>query len=142
MIPFALVLLCGCATTAPRLVTGEATSISQREIAVVLRENALAQGQDSRITLLRQSEHASVHLVQVRGAEKAHFHKTHDLTVFMVRGSGVMKIGPGTRWIRRGDVVHVPAGVLHYFTNGGSSPAIAVIVFSPPFDGKDTVTVE
>jgi hypothetical protein len=38
--------------------------------------------------------------------------------------------------------VHIYRGVRHFFRNGGKDAAIAFVAFSPPFDGRDTVTAE
>lgn len=39
------------------------------------------------------------------------------------------------------DVVFIPRAVVHYFVNTDSEPAVAFVVLSPPFDGKDTIPV-
>jgi quercetin dioxygenase-like cupin family protein len=45
------------------------------------------------------------------------------------------------RFLAAGDVVFIPRDTVHYFTNASPYPAIALVVFTPPFDGKDTVPV-
>lgn len=111
-------------------------------MADVLRANPLGADQSIRVTLLRKTDHASVHLVQVGDGERPHVHQTHDLTVFILRGRGDMVIGTESRPVREGEVIHVPAGTRHYFTNRGREPAVAAVVFGPPFDGKDKVEVD
>ena len=44
--------------------------------------------------------------------------------------------------VRAGDVVHVHRGVRHFFRNTGKDAAATFVTFSPPFDGRDTVTAE
>src|SRR5436309_1601925 len=80
--------LCGCATSSNQVLTWDGDKISNQELTEVLRQNPLAPKQNIRITLLRQTERASVHVVQVRTAEIPHIHQTHDLSVFVVRGYG------------------------------------------------------
>jgi mannose-6-phosphate isomerase-like protein (cupin superfamily) len=41
-----------------------------------------------------------------------------------------------------GDIVYIPRGAVHYFVNTASEPTDAFVVFSPPFDGKDTAPAE
>jgi mannose-6-phosphate isomerase-like protein (cupin superfamily) len=41
-----------------------------------------------------------------------------------------------------GDVFFIPRNTPHYFVNTSPEPAAAFVVFSPPFDGKDTVPVK
>lgn len=117
-------------------------TVSQQDLARALKENPLATTENIRVSLLNKTEQASVHLVQVRGNERAHVHQTHDMNVFVVCGFGDMVIGSETIRVREGDVVLVPAGVRHRFINRARSPSVAVVVFSPPFDGKDTVPAE
>jgi mannose-6-phosphate isomerase-like protein (cupin superfamily) len=84
----------------------------------------------------------SHHLAVVREAEVPHYHRFHDLTVVVMRGEGMIDIDGKRYALRTGDVVHVQRGVRHFFRNTGSSPAASFVTFSPPFDGRDTVTAE
>ena len=84
----------------------------------------------------------SHHLAVVRDAEAPHYHRFHDLTVVVMRGDGVIDIDGKRYALRSGDVVHVQRGVRHFFRNTGSGPAVSFVTFSPPFDGRDTVTAE
>lgn len=34
------------------------------------------------------------------------------------------------------------SGVVHYFVNTSTEPSVALAVFSPSFDGKDSIPVE
>jgi mannose-6-phosphate isomerase-like protein (cupin superfamily) len=36
----------------------------------------------------------------------------------------------------------VPRGATHAFRNESEAPAVAYVVYTPPFDGKDRVAVE
>ncbi len=94
------------------------------------------------LTTLATNTTHSVHLVQIRDAEPWHVHTRHDLTVFIRQGHGVMRLADRTFAIHSGDVLTIPAGVPHAFQNQSPKPALAVVIFSPPFDGKDTVPVE
>lgn len=135
-------LLAGCATQSSNLLIGSTQPLTRSQLAKVLVANPLEPDQNMRVAPVSKSRHASIHVVQVRWAEKPHIHEMHDLTVFVARGSGEITIGTETHRCRDGDVIHIPAGVRHYFTNKGSSPAVAVVVFSPPFDGKDAKPME
>lgn len=131
-----------CATSSVRrTVTWENERFTLREIAGVQRANPLVPGQNIRVTTLRKTDRASMHLVQIQEGEVPHIHAVHDLSVFVVRGVGEMTLGKETRPVRDGDVIHIPAGVRHYFTNRGRQPSMAVVVFSPAFDGTDSLNV-
>ena len=102
-------------------------------------ENELSQEEPLSSTVILKSDEASYHLIQVRGAEKKHMHEYHDLAVFVQSGTGTMFLGKEKFNVRGGAVIFVPHGIPHYFVNTGPQPAVAVSVFSPPFDGKDIV---
>jgi mannose-6-phosphate isomerase-like protein (cupin superfamily) len=65
-----------------------------------------------------------------------------DLTVVILRGAGHIVIDKERGNLTPGDLVFIPRGVTHYFVNTFSEPSSALALFSPPFDGKDTVQVE
>ena len=44
--------------------------------------------------------------------------------------------------MKAGDVAHIHRGVPHFFRNTASSPSAALVIFSPPFDGRDFVAEE
>jgi quercetin dioxygenase-like cupin family protein len=78
----------------------------------------------------------------VRTEEKPHYHRFHDLTVTVIRGEGVLNVGTRAIRMKEGDVAHVHRGTAHFFRNTGKEPAAAFVVFSPPFDGRDTVSAK
>ena len=90
-----------------------------------------------------RAEGASYHLVQVLGSENPHRHLTHDLTVFVLRGRGVLTRGGGTRTrLEAGDTAIVPRGEPHWFASEGAFPAVSMVVFTPPLDAPDAVPLE
>ena len=84
----------------------------------------------------------SEHIVVVREGEAPHYHRFHDLTITVMRGEGVMDVEGRRFTMKAGDVAHINRGVRHYFRNTSRDPSAAFVVFSPPFDGRDTVTAE
>jgi mannose-6-phosphate isomerase-like protein (cupin superfamily) len=127
---------------APRIFLQYGTELKQAEIDKVLAENPLGAGENIKITTLGQGQGVSHHVVQVRDREKPHMHKLHDGTVVIVKGRGYMMIENRRIDLSAGDIVYIPRGAVHYFINTAGEPAVAFVVFSPPFDGKDTVSVE
>jgi mannose-6-phosphate isomerase-like protein (cupin superfamily) len=101
----------------------------------------LAQDQDFRLEELGRSAHTSQHVGAIRKAERPHRHDLHDQLVLLVRGQGTMRVGDETRPIAAGSLMFVPKGAVHAFTNTGPEPAIAYVVYTPPFDGKDRIQV-
>jgi mannose-6-phosphate isomerase-like protein (cupin superfamily) len=118
------------------------TEFKQAEIEKVLAENPLGASENIKITTLGQGQSVSHHLVQVRDREKPHLHKIHDGTVVMVKGGGYLMMETRRIDLSVGDIVYIPRGAVHYFVNTASEPTVAFVVFSPPFDGKDTAPAE
>ena len=138
---FVLPLAFSCAP-APRVFLPYGTEFKQAEIAQVLAENPLGASENIKMTTLGQGQGASHHLVQVRDREKPHVHKLHDGTVVVVKGQGYLMMENRRIDLSASDIVYIPRGAIHYFVNTASEPTVAFVVFSPPFDGKDTVPVE
>jgi mannose-6-phosphate isomerase-like protein (cupin superfamily) len=125
----ASLLLTGCATT-PQFHSHQSRPLT-----------GFAEPDNIRIATLATTPANSIHLVQIRNAEPLHIHARHDLTVFLQQGHGMMRLADRTFPIAAGDVLLIPAGTPHAFENRGRKPARAVAVFTPPFDGQDTVPV-
>jgi quercetin dioxygenase-like cupin family protein len=69
-------------------------------------------------------------------------HKLHDATVTMLRGEGYLMLGKNRINLKTGDIIHIPRGAPHYYVNMASEPTVALAVYSPAFDGKDTHPVK
>jgi mannose-6-phosphate isomerase-like protein (cupin superfamily) len=95
-----------------------------------------------RVDQIGRAEGASYHLVQVLGSERPHRHETHDLTVLVLRGHGVLTRLAGATPLAQGDAAVVPRGEPHWFASEGAFPAIALVVFAPPLDAPDAVPLE
>lgn len=93
------------------------------------------------VVSLGRTKGTSHHLVWIKTEEGLHAHIKHDLTVRVVRGYGTLTLGGEQIRLREGDMVTIPRGVAHRFVNESREPAAAYVVISPPFDGKDHVTL-
>lgn len=138
---FALSLALAC-SPAPRISLQYGTELKQAELEKVLVENPLGANDNIKMTTLGQGQGASHHVVQIRDREKPHLHQLHDGTVIMVKGSGYLIMEKRRIDLAVGDILYIPRGAVHYFVNTGSEPAVAFVVFAPPFDGKDSVPVD
>jgi mannose-6-phosphate isomerase-like protein (cupin superfamily) len=132
---------CFACAPAPRISLQYGTEFKQAEIEKVLAENPLGASENIKITTLGQGQGVSHHVVQVRDQEKPHMHKMHDGTVVMVRGRGYLMMDNRRIDMSAGDIIYIPRGAVHYFVNTASEPAVAFVIFSPPFDGKDNVPI-
>lgn len=64
--------------------------------------------------------------------EKAEAHKQSEQVLLLLEGEMEAEIGGEKRPIHRGDVVLIPAGVPHKFTNHGAARAVTFNTYSPP----------
>lgn len=112
------------------------------DILGAIGEDVQFHGQEILIHNLGKTEGLSSHLVWIKTKENPHFHAEHDGTVLLLRGQGVLKLGKQEITLHPGALVSIPRKVPHFFTNHSSLPALAYVIFSPPFDGKDVVPVE
>ncbi len=58
-------------------------------------------------------------------------HEVDQILTF-VSGVGEAKVGGSTRKVSQGDLVVVPAGTKHNFTNAGPNPLVLYTVYGPP----------
>jgi mannose-6-phosphate isomerase-like protein (cupin superfamily) len=138
---FILFFFFACAP-APQISLQYGTDFKQAAIEKVLAENPLGASESIKITTLGQGLGVSHHVVQVRDREKPHIHKLHDGTVVMVKGRGYLMMDNRRIDLSAGDIVYIPRNVVHYFVNTAGEPAVAFVIFSPPFDGKDIVPID
>lgn len=114
-------------------------SLSRADMDEVLRKNRLLPEENIKSTPLHKTADQSIHLIQIRRAEGAHIHRTHDLIVTLKSGRGVLHMGEETIEMNEGDWAFIPRGVEHYFVNKGTGVAVGLGIFSPAYDGVDTV---
>jgi mannose-6-phosphate isomerase-like protein (cupin superfamily) len=104
-----------------------------------LAEHPLAPDQDAMAVELHRTPFSSMHIVQIRSREAFHIHEEHKIMVMLHRGHGTLLVGPQRRKLMAGSLTKVLHGVPHAFVNEGDDPAVAFVVFSPPYDPKDFV---
>jgi mannose-6-phosphate isomerase-like protein (cupin superfamily) len=114
-----------------------ADGLSRTVIETALRKNPASDRENIRVTDLGKTQSVSHHLVQVRVAEPLHIHRDHDLTIFVYRGQGIMRLGTNQFTAVAGDVIFVPKAVEHRFQNTGKSPAVAVVACTPALLERD-----
>jgi len=58
--------------------------------------------------------------------------QTSDQVLLMLRGELTGKVGREKVRLKKGDVLLIPAGTPHRFTNKASKPAVTFNVYTPP----------
>ena len=108
------------------------------DLEKILADNPLGPADNIKVTNLGRSTSASQHVVQIRDREFLHVHKLHDATVTMLRGQGYLVLDKKRVNLKAGDVIHIPRGIAHQYVNTTGEPTVALAVYAPAFDGKDT----
>lgn len=86
---------------------------------------------------LSQTEAHQVLAAQIRDREKPHLHEQHDLLVYLHRGQGVLNTPHGKTELSPGDWTSISRRTPHQFINTGDGPARAVVIRTPPPEGRD-----
>lgn len=84
----------------------------------------------------------STFLIWVKNHVPLHKHEFHTENVFVLNGSGTMKIGEEEKEIKVGDMVFIPKNTKHSVTVTSESPLKVISVQSPIFLGKDRIFIE
>lgn len=129
-----------CASS-PGIYLQYGNSFSEGDLAKILAENPLGPDENIKLTTLGKGEGVSHHVVQVRNREMPHIHKDRDLTIVVLKGAGYLILDGRPIDLVAGDIVFIPRAIPHYFVNTFREPTSGLAVFSPPFDGKDTIPI-
>ena len=95
-----------------------------------------------RFETIGRDEHSSHHLIWVRIGGVLHRHDHHELTAVLLRGFGRFQLGDEERELGTGSIIYAPRGVPHVFSNRSAETAVAYMVFTPPYEGKDRIIVD
>lgn len=116
---------------------GEGQIVSPDETVTEIRWSKEELRRDVAVKFLTKTNEASLHLVRLRGAEKPHVHDRHDLTVFVLKGKARLHLAGRTSVVKKGDLIVIPRGTVHWAESKSHESTEAYAVFSPPFDGED-----
>jgi mannose-6-phosphate isomerase-like protein (cupin superfamily) len=64
--------------------------------------------------------------------DKAEAHEKSDQVLLLLEGELTGEVGSEHLHLKQGDVIIIPAGVKHRFTNRATKPAVTFNVYSPP----------
>lgn len=140
LLSFLFLSLIACAPS-PRFYLQYGNQFTQSDLDKILAENPLPVTENIKVATLGQAKEVSHHIVQIRDREVPHIHRDRDATVVVLKGQGYLMLDRRRIDLTVGDVLFIPRGVVHYFVNTFGEPSVALAVFSPPFDGRDTIPV-
>jgi mannose-6-phosphate isomerase-like protein (cupin superfamily) len=102
---------------------------------------AAAHENDAFRRVLHTTGHTQLVVMTLKPGEDigAEVHEHNDQVLTFVEGSVRAEVGGDTGDVGPGDIVVVPAGTEHNFTNTGDGPARLYTLYSPPDHAPDTV---
>ena len=138
----ATLFLCqtGCMTAREKMQEVEERRDAVVDLSEILPRVPLAEGEGSWLLELERSDTQSVSVLMLEegSALESRYHETHDLTIICVRGNAIVEVEGERRLARPHAFVFLPR--LHAYKilpHGNEGDFVALLVFSPPFDGKD-----
>ncbi|AAC07756.1 cupin domain-containing protein [Aquifex aeolicus] len=90
---------------------------------------------------LNETPNISQFLVFIKTSEVPHYHAEHDLTFTVLKGKGELYLEGEKKKLKEGDWAFIPKGAVHFYRNT-SELSVLLAIFSPSYDGKDSVRVE
>jgi quercetin dioxygenase-like cupin family protein len=105
----------------------------------ILAKNPLKAGE--KMQLIKVAETGAVSVLIIRllqgGEVKPHFHKTHEETVYVIKGSGQMLVNDKWVELKAGTIHFNPMNAVHATKNNAEEPLVAVSVFTPSMKEPD-----
>jgi quercetin dioxygenase-like cupin family protein len=131
LIVVALMAVAGCAPRTPHVTLAPLAP----GLDAFIVAHPIPADQPLRVDEVGRGAAASYHLVQVRSTEVPHRHAKHDLTVFVLRGHGILTLKDVQIPLGAGDAAVIMRGEPHWFANDGREPAVAFVVYTPALAG-------
>ena len=122
----------------------DTTSQLVAHVDEILQANPLKAGE--KVQMIKIAEDDTVSLYVVRFVEsnvvKKHFHKTHDETIYVTKGSGQLLVDDKWVDLKPGSIHFNPMGKIHSTRNTGNEPLVFITVFTPAMKETDRNFVE
>jgi len=110
----------------------------------ILKANPLPAGEKAQTVTIAQDD--AISLLVLRATEgvviKSHLHKTHDETVYVIKGTAQMFINDKWVDVKPGTLHFNPMGKVHSLKVTGNEPLVAISIFTPAMKEPDRHFVE
>jgi mannose-6-phosphate isomerase-like protein (cupin superfamily) len=115
-----------------------------KHIDEILKENPLKPGEKAQTITFAQDD--TISLFVLRATEgvviKRHFHKTHDETVYVIKGTGQILVNDKWVDLKPGTLHFNPMGKIHSTKVTGNEPLVVISIFTPAMKELDRHFVE
>lgn len=113
---------------------------AQTRLQELLQRQPLREDENARRTPIFSADSLlAVDLYQLRGEELPHYYPLSDIWVYIWRGRGHLARPAGASVYGPGELLQIPAGELHAFSNESGAPTVALVWQWPPIDDALTV---
>ena len=110
----------------------------------LLEKNPLPVGQKAQVIKIAENDIITISLIRsIEGAGlKPHFHRTHNETLYAIKGEGLLLIND--KWVdfKPGSVHFNPVGKTHTIKQVGTEPFVFLSIFTPGMEEPDRQFVE
>ena len=122
-----------CLFTAAPLYAGDTVEQVISNIDQILQENPLPAGKNAQMIKIAEDDTMTLYLLRAtEGAEvKPHIHKTHDETVYVIKGMAQMLINDKWVDLKPGSIHFNPMGKVHALKYMGTEPLVGLSIFTP-----------
>ena len=114
------------------------------QIDQILKENPMKPDEKAQTITFAQDDTISLLVLRVTEGVwvKPHIHKTHDETVYVIKGTAQMLINDKWFDIKPGSLHFNPKGKVHSVKNTGNEPMVILSIFTPGMKEPDRHFVE
>jgi quercetin dioxygenase-like cupin family protein len=114
------------------------------QVDEILATNPPKAGEKLQLINVAQTDAVSVLIIRfLQGGEvKPHYHKTHEETVYVIKGSGQMLVNDKWAELKAGTIHFNPMNAVHAIKNTGEEPLVAISVITPSMKETDRHFVE
>ncbi len=91
---------------------------------------------------INSDKNSSTFLILIKKEVKLHKHQVHSETIYVLEGSGEMRLGEKKYQIKKGDVLFIPENTPHSVTVTSDIPLKVLSIQAPEFDGADRILLE
>jgi mannose-6-phosphate isomerase-like protein (cupin superfamily) len=117
----------------------DTTSQIINHIDEILQANPLKAGEKAQTITIAQDDTISLLVLRVTPGVwvKPHVHKTHDETVYVIKGTGQLLINDKWVDIKPGSLHFNPMGKVHSVKSTGNEPLVVISIFTPAMKETD-----
>jgi oxalate decarboxylase/phosphoglucose isomerase-like protein (cupin superfamily) len=143
-VALSLAILCTCVLVLAEERSNQSANLIEKVNLIDLAQQKSADTKAGlNITQMASGKNASVNLVMGPPGSilKMHYHQYRDEITYCIKGQAVMNVSGKELVMKAGDLMYIPALMLHGSEVTGNETLQLISIFTPPFDGKDRIYV-